>query len=441
MRVIYQIGRLDSNMDELNFLVDGENFSSPLSSLALKRYFGDQTKVFLLYPVSLPINERLLNSNLDNTLKANIKWVIENTSSYLNNPESFFNLHPHSQLVDEFIIIHSLGNFMDWEFKANFDVIVLEIFSEIVNRYLQNNFSELYIDISSGHNIYVSALIEAARNFLIFQRLQNWDNSQDVKVKISFSDPIISSPKKEFEIHYDYELKLKVFFSSPVEKKDLDSFNLARAISGDNKKFKNEIHQMLENFMIVFSAIKNNTPLVLYSLYFNAPSEVSYLILKTIEKIKTSLNSNWLTPPLLQKDQYLKLLLSLSFYMGMLKLLKNVGISNQGEVKIDRVLSDAKKIYEAFNLNLHYGLLKHEIRNLKEGKDQTGKTLLDLASEEWRRLSEFLYGDSKDIVPRNFLAHAGFERNSLEVKKSDNNLLVRYHESSFERIKDILLNS
>lgn len=441
MRVIYQIGRLDSNMEELDFSVDGRTFLSPLSSLALKKIFDDQTQVILLYPVSLPVNERLLKSNLDENLKSKIKWVLDNPSDYLTNPEEFFQHHPHSKLVDDYIIIHSLGSFGNLDFKANFDLIILEIFAEIVNRYLNSKFSELYIDISSGHNIYVSALIEAARNFLVFQKLQNWNDSDEMIVRFVFSDPIIGSSKKEYEIHHDYELKLKVFFSSPIEKRDLDSYNLARAISGDDKKFKSEIQQMLTNFMILFSAIKNNTPLVLYSLCFDAPSEVSLLILKIIEKMKASLKSDWLTPPLLRKDNYMKLLLSLSFYQGILKTMENTGVYYEREVELDEVLSQAKKIYKTFNLNLHYGLLKHEIRNLKDGKDQDGKTLLEKAKENWQRLSEFLFGESREIVPRNFLAHAGFERNSLEIKKSEKGILVRYHESTFDRIKDILLNS
>lgn len=441
MRVIYQIGRLDSNMEELDFSVDGRTFRAPLSSLALKKYFGDQTQVILLYPVSLPINERLLKSSLDDNLKFKIKWVLENPSDYLTNPKEFFQHHPHSKLVDDYTIIHSLGTFGNLEFNANFDLIVLEIFAEIVNRYLNSKFSELYVDISSGHNIYVSALIEAARNFLVFQRLQNWSDSDEMIVKFIFSDPIIGSSKREYEIHYDYELKLKVFFSSPIDKSDLDSYNLSRAISGDDKKFKNEIQQMLTNFMIAFSAIKNNTPLVLYSFTFDEISKIVSAILRSIEKIKTSLSSNWLAPPQLIKDSYIKLLLTLSFYQGILKTIEKVGIIHKREVELDEILSQAKKVYQIFNLNLHYGLLKHEIRNLKNGKDQDGKTLLEKAKENWQRLSEFLFGESREIVPRNFLAHAGFERNSLELKKSEKGILVRYHESTFDRIKDILLNS
>lgn len=87
---------------------------------------------------------------------------------------------------------------------------------------------------------------------------------------------------------------------------------------------------------------------------------------------------------------------------------------------------------------MHYGLLKHEIRNLKDGKDQDGKTISEKVKENWQRLSEFLFGESREIVPRNFLAHAGFERNSLELKKSEKGILVRYHESTFDRIKEVL---
>ncbi len=41
---------------------NGEQISSPLSSFALKKFFNNEPKVKLFYPISLPLNRKLLES-------------------------------------------------------------------------------------------------------------------------------------------------------------------------------------------------------------------------------------------------------------------------------------------------------------------------------------------------------------------------------------------
>ena len=58
-RIIYQIGRFESSIDELvNFEIDDKTYQWELSSFALKKYLGEPTKVILVYPVSILLIKR-----------------------------------------------------------------------------------------------------------------------------------------------------------------------------------------------------------------------------------------------------------------------------------------------------------------------------------------------------------------------------------------------
>lgn len=441
MRLIYQIGRLDPNMSELKFSIDGKEFSSFLSSLALKEFFNKEAKVILIYPVSLPINERLLSSDIDPNFKQKIKETLDNPDIYFNDPISFFKNHPHTKQSDDFFIIHSLGEFRGILFEATFDVIVLEILIDMITRYMEEEFTDLYVDISSGLNIYVSALLEATRNFVVFQKLQSWNEEDNFTTRIVFTDPIFGSSKNIYEIHKDYELKLKVFFSSPISRKDCDSYNLSRKISNNNRELKRKFQKIFKNFLLCFSSIKNNAPLALYTFEFDSQENIKMLIKEMISVIKNQINFSWIKAPALNKDDYLKALMSLSFYIGIVKILNQMQINTRQEVDIESIEETFYNVYNIFNLPLYSGLLKHEIRNIVEGKGIDKIPLKEKLTDEWKPLADFFSLESREIVPRNFLAHAGFEKNIVELKKYNERILVRYKPDLIHRVREILINS
>lgn len=441
MRYIYQIGRLERQMMPVEFEIEGDIFLSELSSFALKKYFKDEAKTILIYPLSLPFNKSLLNSNLNEAFKNKIKHILENRDDFFMNPSGLFKFHPHNEKCDDFIIIHAIGEFEGELFGGNFDDIVLEIFIEIIERYCKCGISELYIDVSSGHNIYVSALLEATRYFAVFNKLQSW-HGPAVKIKLLFSDPIIGSSKQTYKIHKDYELKFKTFFSSPLDFTDINNSTVSRAIAKENRPFKNKIQRMLENFSLCFSALKNNTPLVLYSFDFESPEEVDALILEILAHAKQKLYSDWKNSPRIEKNEYLKSLYALSFYKGILLLMSQQEIYKKEEVSINEIKNKFKSLYKTFGLDLNIEILGHEIYNLTEGKDEQKRTIFNKAGSQWSRLSSYLYsGESKDFVKRNFLAHAGFERNAVEVRVIDNNLYLRYSPDALNDLKQTLIES
>ncbi|MDI1471304.1 CRISPR-associated CARF protein Csx1 [Thermodesulfovibrio sp. 1176] len=442
MIYLYQIGRLDRgvvNNEKVRFSIEKKFFESELSSFALKEHLGDKAKCVLIYPVSLPFNKGLLIDTTEtDEFKKRLKSANENPVEYFKNPKKFFKAHPHTKIANDFIVIHSIGEFEKQVFEGSFDDIVLEIFIDLVERYFKDGIKELYIDISSGLNIYISALLEAVRHFSIFQKLGSWQDS--LSVKLVFSEPIIGSSKSNYTIFKDYELKFKVFFSSPITKADLENFNLSRNIAKEDRTLKNKIQEMLKKFALSYSAIKNNTPLVVYSFEFHKEDDIKDLILQIVEDLKNKLYSDWQKSPQVEKNEYLKVFLALSFYMGIMRILKENSVQYKDCVSLAEIENNFSSIYQQFEMPLNEQLLKHEISNLTRPDKETRQTIIDKAKEEWQSLSEFLPGEGI-FHSRNFIAHAGFERTVTEVKKLENKIYLRYKNDSLEKIKDALIKA
>jgi len=66
-KIIYQIGRFDNNIiTDYKFQIDEKTYESKLSSFALKKHFdesGDPSKVILIYPSSVLLNESSIKND------------------------------------------------------------------------------------------------------------------------------------------------------------------------------------------------------------------------------------------------------------------------------------------------------------------------------------------------------------------------------------------
>lgn len=234
MKVIYQVGRLDDPKKSTqefcikNFLGEKVNESgrAELSSFVLRDFFrkrGDEAKTVIVYPASIVFNKFLQNYIQPEELKNELLDIFTNPSSYFKNPYEFLDRIQLETSKDEKIIVHSLGEYLGWNFDANYDDIVLEILLDMIERYLNGELEELYLDISSGHNIYISAILEAARHFAVFSNLMEWmDVHKLPKIFLVFSDPIIGSSANNFEIHIQQQ-NFTAFFLRQLNEKRLQS--------------------------------------------------------------------------------------------------------------------------------------------------------------------------------------------------------------------------
>lgn len=450
---IYQIGRLDREFNTARkFQIDEKIYEQPLSSFAFREYLINEKKykpkICLVFPVSLPFNPDL--KNLKDESLTELKQAIvnllenkENRDSYLKDPYNFFNLHPHTKNCNEYLVLHSIGSFAALNFVTSFDDIVLAIVFHMIKTYIKEPFKKLFLDISSGQNIYNSALIEAGRQFLTFVKLQNWINDY-LKTYIVFSDPVISGSVGPYQIHSSYELNVKAFFLPPLKIKGRDDAEFNRFIkefTKNNKELKNYLRKILYSAYFFNTALINNLPMVVYSFQHHGVYEINEAVKKVIDFGKEQLYQNFEKSPPLNKDDFIKILFMLSLYIGIVKILERYEISHKKEIslsKLNKAFRDEKgSLYKLIQLPLNREYLAHEISNTFE-KEEINKKF----TEEWKSLKELFLVEAvdNDIKHRNFLAHCGFERNCIEVKKQENEIYLRYKENQLKEIEKIVFS-
>ncbi len=449
MKLIYQIGRLERGaFKPINFDIKEKIYQSQLTSFALRKFFqeqGDIARVVLIYPVSLLLNK---NAQFFEGITEEFKEIITKLlndqtelTKYLSNPRFYFKKHPHSKEADDFIVIHSIGQYEGVNFSATLGELVLEIFIDMFSRYQNEPFSELYLDISSGHNIYVSALLEAGRLFLTFYKLQNFHlQNEHLKVYITFSDPILQPYDRTFKIHEEFPLEVKVFFSYPERPFEYSLkqgyMKFAGELAKGNRKIKKYLNDLFAYGQFFYSAIKNNTPLVLYTWVYHSEKDVYKGIQILIDLLKNNLIQTYQKTPELNFDLFRKAFLMLALYKGIIKVLKTYEITKKEEVSIseleEKCAEESKSFYKYFGLVQNRNYFSQEIKNnFERNKDKFEK--------EYKLLKEYIGGEGEDFNPRNFLAHCGFERNCVYVRKTCEEVLIKYKEDSLKKIEKILM--
>lgn len=437
MKYIYQIGRLENNInDPVKFsFYNGEQIESFLSSFALKRFFNNEPKIKLLYTVSLPLNKKLFTAEkLIGEFREKINQAINNPEEYIKNPRNIFELHPHSSISDSYLLIHSFGEFLGFPLQASLDDIVIEIFIDIYETYKSEKFSELYVDISTGLNPYTAALLEAVRNFSVCIQLENFGKENPVKIFLVYTDPIIGTSSPFHRIYFDYQLKYKAFFASSISYDDIQNNPIAKRIFGEDREKKKLLNQLLENFALLFSSIKNTIPLGILTFDFDSQENINDGIKLLLKYAKEKLQNNWQVSPNLNKDDYLKCFFSLCLYDGLIKLIEELEIKNQSEkyiTNLDTVKEKFVLLFDKLNLKINSVQLGSEVSNLKD-------KLLNILTNEWELIKNITGYEDATFDRRNYFAHCGFEQTVTEIKYSDGIISLRYKENEIERIKTLL---
>ncbi len=445
--IIYQIGRLETNaFDMMKFSYGNHTSETSLSSFAIRdslRENGSSAEVVLIYPVSLPFNIALLNDKFREKCSPEcytaLNDAIGSPSDYLKNPIEFFKLHPHSKEANDFFPIYSLGRYkvgvVEIAFNTYYNDIFLLIFLDMIMRYLKykNSVTKIIVDISSGHNIYVTALIEALRYLTVWLQLYNWADKSPVTYT-AFSEPIILRGIT-YKIYTEPQ-SIKAFFDSPVRSQDITNNKLVNTIfSRKDRELKNQVQSVLKSFAILFSSIKHSTPLVLYNVEIKEKDETEILLQRFIDYLLSQVKSDYQNSPCFKKKECLSILLTFAFYIGLGRMLKEHGVTKKEDgIEIDIIKDTFNNIYRRCGLSLNEVILGNEVSNLKF-RLQT--------DHEWTVLVKNLYDTSNSASPneRNFFAHAGFESNLTESKKEGQKIFLRYRMEQCNLIKDWLINA
>jgi len=417
--------------------VYGEGVEANLSSQALVKYFrerGYDVETLLFAPESLV-------TFLENVRE--IGEVVALLGDWKRLTESFYSkiLFFWDDLkLYEIRVIESKGRYRYGKFDCevafvnSYDNIVLSILFELIRSVLYNSEGRdivVYADISTGHNIYVAALIEALRALIVLYKLKHIleDDENSLKVYVAVSEPVF---EKQRNVAVDFhEIDVKAFFSLPFSEEPKVSRILA--LNKENRRtimenivkergfieFRECISKLWSKLLVSFNAIVYNTPLVFYHekiICFD--EEESESLLRTLSMLGTFIN--------------------------LIKKMTRINVNNRS-ISVERIFLNGKYtiniLYSAALLESIARFWLNKIKGKKPSIENIENTFIDLyktlgfkvsARFLERDLNEFKKKDYMGDVKRNFFAHSGLLRDCISEHKEDKEIILKYKEECIE---------
>lgn len=451
---------------EKMYMYEFENYSKISKSPALffKSYLKEgenrEAKIIYFFPISL-----LLVTNKE---KDKIK-LLEDFSNFERVRKEL-----EKYGIDEIFPIQSIGVYEDITFLEELKEIEAFIFTKLVKEFisLKGKVERVYLDISAGHNIYVVAMLNAARRFIVFTRFYNLEEgieNKKTKFYLLFSEPIqikeTSSISKKMKIKVE-EVDVLVFFTFPLDKNSWINNIILNKIKEKMKKDKKEFmmkekeiescKDIVKCGYLLFNAIKKCCPLVCfyvdrYSAEIIEKILVSYheILLEEFKMFKLDKEKRIFDCRInIDGIKLMNTYISFSILIGIAKIFKNLGIEAKNEIE----LNELKKFFEIFRilkLDTNILLLENEL-NVILGKVKSFLRKNKIESNKFYRISEIeelLYErkkqEEKEIssnIERNFLAHAGLEKNKTKIRVEFENenirIYIKYDEKEVENLKN-----
>ncbi|MCS7144005.1 MAG: hypothetical protein NZ879_03165 [Archaeoglobaceae archaeon] len=408
--ILQVIGRPEG-YQPVGYKIEDRCYETPFSSDALKRHYED--KVLLFVPKSLleeyQIDLRTFKSKIEQ--KGFIDFELE--------------------------VIPSIG---EYEFKDrklsyenNFDNVVVAILLHLINRRPE----KVLVDVCTGQNVYVFALIEAVRRYSTYRQLEGILQGYEFKFKIATYQPILKDVKEaKIEIN---DFSAKSFFFLPQTEPDKlcnsKHIEIKRKAGEIGKKywnFKSKFRDIQNELKIAFNAIRYNTPLAFYQLLsFDANVD-------EIEREFSQFVSEFLEKEI---PMNLGIFSGILFTVAMFKSFREFK-SALNKPTIEEIDSKFSKIYKEVELDVNRIFLGREIEEIKiraeEMKEEIKRSKSILLLDIYKKDVKEKIG-SKDIK-RNFFAHCGFIKEYTELIFYEDKLCIEWKKEALSNIRNWLLN-
>jgi len=335
----------------------------------------------------------------------------------------------------EILIAPGKGDFFNGTFEGNMMDYYYYTLWKLSEMLIGDNIpEEIHLDLTHGINFMPVLTYRAVKQVLgvlgIFKR--------DIKLRVYNADPFVPNVTGELSINM---VEDSTVIPTPFKSKVKD-YRIVKSESLLNKERKNLFKDKLailrglnsEDISAFLSSIYNGLPLVLCTFY----PETSLLensIKRSIEiykeYIKVERGSNKLKVKRLLKFTENFEGCVIAYLMAKL-VTESVGINTQlrePELKTLKLLNKKVFVYDK-RLETHIG---NEVYNIEE-KNKKSKI-----KSNWRIYSEILERNISQPNPRNFLAHSGFERNTVELRRGDGGIFVRYKKDVIDIVKNFCL--
>ncbi len=415
--MILQVIGKPENYGLIEYKIEDNSYRTPFSSEALRMHFNED--VLLLVPQSLLEEYQDLE-----VLRRKIE------------ERGFKNF--------ELVIIPSIGEYelkgQKISYKNNFDNVAIAILLQLVERRPE----KLLVDVGTGQNVYVFALIEAARRFATYRQIEKIFYGYEFKLRIATYQPIIKNVKEaKIEIN---DLSTRSFFSLPRTDPD----KLCKTEDKEIKKKAGEIgkkyhalklcfRSVQKEVTIGFNAIRHNTPLALYELVkFDANAD-------EIEKGFSEFARKFLEKEIpMDLEVFSNILFTIAMFRSFREFKSTLSKPSTREIG-----SKFPEIYKKVGLDVNCNFLGRELDEInaraeikKFEIEQKGRILLlDLYRKDIYEIDENNkeMAGSKDIK-RNFFAHSGFVKEYTWLKTIDEEICLEWDRNKLKDIENWLLN-
>ncbi len=422
---IFQITGDPSRYYQNDFIIEGEKYRSYLCSDAVREHLekqGEDVKLVIFVPESFLT---------DITLQEFCDLLEERVTDF------------------EPAVLPAIGTFRNWKFEGNVEGVITSIFLYILNQ----KPDKFYIDISTGFNLYPVSLLEAAKRYLTYRKLENI-LQEEYKVKaFKIFSPIIGEGSHVVEIQ---DLDVKAFFSLPnadvdtLVKRDKSSEKVSLRIGEINKEYnlvKSRFRSLYKELTMAFNAIRFNTPLAFFDLIeMSAEVDeiergVSEFVKTLLEPVENTVKKRARLP--VDGVNVANAFYSLALYRSIQKFAKNLG-----DPEIDEIYENFRKVYSKKNLGI--GVNEYFLgRDVEDIKMTVSRALKNRKiSEEEEKLYANLYSHQKcevridenrsygsSNIKRNFFAHSGFLREYTLIKFVGGKIYVQWLEDAKKEIK------
>ena len=318
----------------------------------------------------------------------------------------------------------------------------------IVDEIRKNRFSsfEFIIDITHGMNyttVYTYEVVIEVARLLSFA----WD----VRVKVLNSDPLVgqANPEKlninEIEF-YNVQPNIEIFTTGDTKilspfsgiQNNKEKGRLGRELSANLEK----ISQNMREIIVFLSSFKFGMPQ--YVFYFFQSSDIILDYIKNsveffMDKFKIMKSSGKII--IARQVEFAENFSNLAKAYFVASMIENSleGI-NFDEIKGNITLDKVKRFKDKFlkKLPIEKNRLDREIDELKSIENSDWKLLGELKIKENSQKGSF---QEEKPNKRNFFAHAGFEWNSIHVRKSDGDVQIKINEKFLGDIEDLLYDN
>ncbi|WP_038032861.1 TM1812 family CRISPR-associated protein [Thermonema rossianum] len=413
-RLILQVARLDRNYKKevhFSFFAEDEQYTyegkAPVSALFWKNeVLKENSRILFLFPFSLPLQD--FSGCTDEYLQYCSQI---DQARYRPSDEAYAQevarKHPFIE-NESFLMLSCIGKYKVgshlYEFEEfkdrTIDDITLEILSCLVNEY--SDIEELYVDITAGHNLYVTAMLSAVMRFIPIYELMHGFKKQ-LKAMVLYSDPIV--PGIDKVNLYVSPFRARGFMELPLRNVDPNQIkSLVSTLWGKDKRRMESFY--LEYFPALFFSIKQGFVLLIPKLIKHIEEELKIrpddlLIQQTFSKS-------------IDKKKRYSMVYAFFFcfamYKGFYEKFKGfpdklvVRVERQGEkVEISGIEEEErwKSAFDDCHLKDVFGSFKSELQKLIKEVDNTS------------------YQKNPRFDPRNFVAHAGLEKNMTKLSKKE----------------------